>query len=178
MDFGAENCYIYGKDIRKNKTEVTYMIIELIAIVVTLVLTAALAEGGLGVGNVFLRMMDLPTLITLVLLSFPILLRNGMWKDFVRGFKLLKKDYTCSLADLKRTQDVVGLLQKQIVCAGVILMTFMMIVVLGFLQAPETLGPNVAVILITGFYVAIFEMLLLPMQIEVKRRIIDYMEAE
>ena len=46
------------------------------------------------------------------------------------------------------------------------------------MQKPEELGPNVAVILLTAFYVAIFEMLLLPVQLEVKRRIIDYMEAE
>ncbi len=178
MDFGVKNCYIYGKDIRKNETEVCDMIIELIAIVVTLVLTALMAEGGSGFGHLLLRMMDVPTLITLFLLSFSILLRNGMWKDFARGFKLLKKEYTCSLADLKRILDVVELLQKQIICAGVILMTFMMIVVLGILQDPAALGPNVAVILITGLYVAILEMLLLPMHIEAKRRIIDYMEAE
>lgn len=73
---------------------------------------------------------------------------------------------------------VVELMQKQIICAGIILISFMLIVVLGFLQKPEALGSNVAVILLTAFYVAIFEILLLPVQLEVKRRIIDYMEAE
>mgnify|MGYP005607901209 CR=1 FL=1 len=75
---------------------------------------------------------------------------------------MLRKKYTCSLADLKRTLDVVELLQKQILCAGFVLTSFMLIVVLGFLQEPSALGPNIAVVLITVFYVAIFEMLLLP----------------
>ncbi len=154
------------------------MLIEVIAIVVTLVFSALMTEGGITVGSVLLRLLDFPTLITLCMLSFPVLIRGGMWKDFVRGFKLLKKSYICSLADLKRTKDVVEMLQKQIVCAGVILMSFMLIIVLGFLSDPAALGPNIAVVLITGFYVAVFEMLLLPVHVEVKRRIIDYMEAE
>ncbi len=154
------------------------MLINLIAIAVTLVLTALMTQGGIGVGGILLCLLDMPTIITILMLSLPILLWNGMWKDLVRGFKLLRKEYSCSLSELKRTQDVVELLQKQIICAGVILIAFMMVVVLRILQEPATLGPNVAVILLTAFYVAIFEMLLLPMQVEIKRRIIDYMEAE
>jgi hypothetical protein len=50
--------------------------------------------------------------------------------------------------------------------------------VLGFLQTPSVVGVNLAVALITVLYAAIMEMLLLPIHIEVKRRIIDYMEAE
>ena len=42
-------------------------------------------------------------------------------------------------------------MQKQIICAGIILISFMLIVVLGFLQKPEALGSNVAVILLTAF---------------------------
>ena len=81
-------------------------------------------EGGLGVGHVLTMLLDAPTIVTILMLSLPILLWNGMWKDFVRGFRLLKKGYTCSLAEMKRTQDVVELMQKQIICAGIILMPF------------------------------------------------------
>lgn len=154
------------------------MLIEVIAIVVSVVLMAVVCGAQLGVGTVLTSLLDFPSLISLVALAFPILLRNGMWKDFVRGFKLLKKSYTCSLAELKRTLDVVELMQKQILYAGVILTAFAMIIVFGFLQRPEVLGVNVAVALITLLYAAVLEMLLLPLQIEAKRRIIDYMEAE
>ena len=142
------------------------------------VLMAVVCGSQLGVGVVLTSLLDFPSLVGLLILTLPILLRNGMWKDFVRGFKLLRKGYTCSLADLKRTLDVVELLQKQILYAAAILTTFSMIIVLGFLSAPETMGVNTAVALITVLYAAIFEMLLLPMHVEVKRRIIDYMEAE
>lgn len=82
------------------------------------------------------------------------------------------------LTSLLDFPSLVGLLQKQILYAAAILTTFSMIIVLGFLSTPETMGVNTAVALITVLYAAIFEMFLLPMHVEVKRRIIDYMEAE
>ena len=154
------------------------MIIEIAAIIVTILLTALMCSGNFGVGSILTMVLDFPSLISIVILAFPILLRNGMWKDFVRGFKLLSKKYKCSLADLKRTLDVVELLQKQILYAGIILTVFPTIFVLGQLSTPEIVGANIAVALIVILYAAIFEMLLLPIHIEVKRRIIDYMEAE
>jgi len=154
------------------------MLIEVVAILVSVVLMAAVCGSEIGVGTVLTSLLDFPSLISLLVLSLPILLRNGMWKDFVRGFKLLKKSYTCSLAELKRALDVVELMQRQILYAGVILTAFAIIIVLGFLQKPEIVGVNIAVALITVLYAAVLEMHLLPVQIEVKRRIIDYMEAE
>ncbi|MBQ8198210.1 MAG: hypothetical protein IJZ76_02145 [Lachnospiraceae bacterium] len=154
------------------------MIIEIAAIIVTILLTALMCSGNFGVGSILTMVLDFPSLISIVILAFPILLRNGMWKDFVRGFKLLSKKYKCSLADLKRTLDAVELLQKQILYAGIILTVFPTIFVLGQLSTPEIVGANIAVALIVILYAAIFEMLLLPIHIEVKRRIIDYMEAE
>lgn len=154
------------------------MLIELIAIVVSIVLMAVVCGSQLGVGAVLISLLDFPSLVSLLILTLPILLENGMWKDFVRGFKLLRKSYTCSLAELKRTQDVIELLQKQIIYAAVIVTVFSSIIVLGFMQTPSVMGVNLAVALITVLYAAIMEMLLLPIHIEVKRRIIDYMEAE
>lgn len=154
------------------------MLIEVVTIIVSIVLMAVVCGSQLGVGAVLTGLWDFPSLISLLVLSLPILFRNGMWKDFIRGFKLLRKSYKCSLADLKRTLDVIELLQKQILYAAIVLTVFAMIIVLGYLQTPETMGANLAVALITVFYGAILEMLLLPMHVEVKRRIIDYMEAE
>ena len=154
------------------------MLIELIAIVVSIVLMAVVCGSQIGVGVILTSLLDFPSLVGLLILTLPILLRSGMWKDFVRGFKMLRKSYSCSLADLKRTQDVIELLQKQIIYAAVIITSFSVIIVLGCLQTPSVIGVNLAVALITVLYAAIMEMLLLPIHIEVKRRIIDYMEAE
>ena len=43
---------------------------------------------------------------------------------------------------------------------------------------PSLLGPNVAISILTLFYTVVLEMLLLPLQLEVKRRIINYMDLE
>ena len=53
-----------------------------------------------------------------------------------------------------------------------------MLYLLSVLSEPEQLGPYLAITLLSGFYAVVIEMLLLPLQIEVKRRIIDYIEEE
>lgn len=52
------------------------------------------------------------------------------------------------------------------------------ITVLHNLSDLESLGPSLAVAILTVLYAMIFEMLLLPLQLEAKRRIIDYMGVD
>ena len=73
---------------------------------------------------------------------------------------------------------MVEMLQKQLIYAGIISMLLSFIHVLGNMSDLASLGPNVAVAILTMLYAVIFEMLLLPLQIEAKRRIIDYMEVD
>ncbi len=70
------------------------------------------------------------------------------------------------------------MLQKQVVCAGIMAMLLTFIIILRTLSDIHALGPNLAVAILTVFYATIIEMLLLPLHLEVKRRIIDYMELD
>ena len=70
------------------------------------------------------------------------------------------------------------MIQKQIWYAGILTMMVSVMYVMVNISDPSLLGPNIAVVVLTMFYAVILEMLLLPMVLEVKGRIINYMELE
>lgn len=148
------------------------MWMELISIVLGMILIGM--AGGLNL--IFL--IDFPSFVIILTFTAPLLLTGGVWKDFVRGWKLLKKSYTCCLSELRRTQDVVELMQKQVGYAGILSMLLSAIQILSILSDLASLGPLCAVAILTVVYAVVIEMLLLPLQMEVKRRIIDYMEVD
>ncbi len=148
------------------------MIMEIVSIILGIGIILMAGGGGL----VFL--LDPPSLAIILVFTVPLLLTGGVWKDFVRGWKLLKKSYTCSLSELRRTQDVVELMQKQVGYAGILSMLLTAIQILHILSDPASLGPLCAVAILVVVYAIVIEMLLLPLQMEAKRRIIDYMEAD
>lgn len=170
------------------------MIMELIIIVLVSIFLSGYS-GEAGIGNVVM-LLDFPTLLCIAMLSVPLLFRKGMGKDFLRAFKmqikcywifsrdeeknlrLIKKTNTFTLGEMKRSLDAVEFMQKQILYGGLISMILPVIFVLTYLDALEKMGPNLAVTLLSVFYTASLELLLLPLQVEVKRRIVNYMEEE
>lgn len=154
------------------------MIMEILSIVGGMAFLMLMTYTG-GVKAFNLRwFIDFPTMVIMMMLVIPVLMRGGLWKDFKRALKLLKKDYTCHLSELRRTKDVVEMLQKQVWYAGILTMMLSFIYVMVNIDDPSLLGPNIGVAVLTLFYAVILEMLLLPLQLEVKRRIIDYMSLE
>lgn len=153
------------------------MIMELVSIILGVFLLGTLGYEGMELYRIS-YLIDLPSLVIILILTVPVLLRGGMWKDFKRAWKLLRKDYTCHLGELRRTLDVVEMMQKQVIYAGIISLLMSLIAILHNLSDPTRLGPNMAVAILTMLYAVCFEMLLLPLQLEVKRRIIDYMEED
>ncbi len=123
-------------------------------------------------------LIDFPTMLVMLIFVIPVLMRGGVWRDFMRAFKLLKKDYTCRLSELRRTKDVLEMIQKQVWYAGILTMMVSVMYVMANISDPAMLGPNIAVVVLTLFYAVIFEMLLLPLVLEVKGRIINYMDLE
>ena len=152
------------------------MILEIISIFLGILLIGtANHESGVVDWHMFRNMIDIVSLLAILVFTAPALLRDGVWKDFKRAFKLLRKDYTCHLSELRRTLDVVEMVQKQVIYAGVISLLMAVIDILRILSDFSKLGPYLAVAILAVLYAMIFEMLLLPLQLEVKRRIIDYM---
>ncbi len=153
------------------------MIMELVSIILGVFLLGTLGYEGMELYRIS-YLIDIPSLVIILILTVPVLLRGGMWKDFKRAWKLLRKNDTCHLGELRRTLDVVEMVQRQVIYAGIISLLMSLIAILHNLSDPTRLGPNMAVAILTMLYAVCFEMLLLPLQLEVKRRIIDYMEED
>lgn len=157
------------------------MIMEVISILLGVILLSATGYGY-GYGGIelyrFSYLVDIPSLVIVLVFTVPVLFKSGVWKDFKRAWRLLRKNYICHLSELRRTLDVVEMMQKQVIYAGVICMLLSLITMLGNLSDLASVGPNMAVAILTMLYALVLEMLLLPLQLEVKRRIIDYMEVD
>ena len=151
---------------------------EVIAIVLSIIFIGGSSFGAENLLNVFSWVIDIPSLVAILILSIPILVRKGMWKDFTRTFKMMNKKYSCSIADMKRSQDAIEFAQKQIMYAGIITFILGVIAICGHIDDLSAVGPNMAVAIISVLYTAFLELLLLPVQVEIKGRIIDYMEGE
>lgn len=153
------------------------MIMEIISIMVGIILLVTYGYGEISLRQL-LFLIDMPSFIIILVFTVPVLFRGGVWKDFKRAWRLLRKDYSCHLSEIRRSLDVVEMLQKQVLYAGVISLLLTIILILGMLSDLASLGPNLAVAILTMLYAMIIEMLLLPLQLEAKRRIIDYMEVD
>lgn len=154
------------------------MIMEMISIIGGIVCLMFMTYTGGDKTFSFGWFVDLPTVMIIFIFTVPVLMRGGLWKDFKRAFRLLQKDFVCRLSELRRTRDVLEMMQKQIWYAGILTMMVSIIYVMINISDPSLLGPNIAVSVLTMFYTVILEMLLLPLQLEVKRRIINYMDFE
>lgn len=155
------------------------MIMEVVSIILGIILLGTTGSGnGWFDLHQLIFLLDPPSLIIMLVFTVPVLFKSGVWNDFKRAWRLLSRKYTCHLSELRRTLDVVEMMQKQVIYAGVICMLMTFITIMHSLSDLASLGSNLAVAILTMLYAVIFEMLLLPLQLEVKRRIIDYMEVD
>ena len=122
------------------------------------------------------RYVDIVVLVLIIVLTFPTVVSSGLWKDFLRIFSLHKPERGWKLHELKRSMDAIEVLQKQLLYAAVMIIMFQLINTLYNMENPASLGPCLAHIFMTGLYTAILELLLMPLKVEVKKQITDFME--
>lgn len=117
---------------------------------------------------------DLPSLILLVAILIPGLLIMGEWKDFVRSFSVGIKDF--GLLELKNIIEAVDAAQKLTVFGALFAIIISGVLLLGHLDTPETIGPNLAVCFLSGFYAVIIEFFLLPLRLNAERKMNEEMD--
>ena len=117
---------------------------------------------------------DLPSLILLLAILIPGLLIMGEWKDFVRSFSVGIKDF--SLLELKNIIEAVDAAQKLTVFGALFAIIISGVLLLGHLDTPETIGPNLAVCFLSGFYAVIIEFFLLPLRLNAERKMNEEMD--
>lgn len=144
---------------------------ELLLFVVVFLLTIVGSSYGFSAVSWFL---DLPSLILLVAIIIPGLLIMGEWKDFVKSFSVGIKEY--SLLELKNIIGAVDAAQKLTVFGALFAIIISGVLVLGHLDQPETIGPNLAVCFLSGLYAVIIEFFLLPLRLNAERKMNEEMD--
>ena len=144
---------------------------ELLLFLVIFLFSVLLGGWGLSAISWFL---DLPSLSLIAFVLFPGLLIMGVWKDFIKAFSVGIKPF--SLMQLKNIVEAVGAAQKLTVYGALFAIIISGVLIMGRLNDPSTLGPNLAVCFLSGFYAVIIEFLLLPLRLNAERKMNEEMD--
>ncbi len=129
--------------------------------------------GSWGIAAV-VWFLDLPSLLLIALIFIPGLLIMGQWKDFLKAFSVGIRPY--SLLELKNIIGAVDAAQKLTVYAALFAIIISGVLVMGRLDDPSTIGPNLAVCFLAGLYAVIIEFLLLPLRLNAERKMNEEMD--
>lgn len=144
---------------------------ELILFVAIFILNIVLGSWGMSAVVWF---MDLPSVLMILMVLIPGLLIMGVWKDFTKAFSVGIKQYT--LLELKNIIGAVDAAQKLTVFGALLAIIMSGVLLLGRLDDPSTIGPNLAVCFLAGFYAVIVEFFLLPLRLNAERKMNEEMD--
>ena len=147
---------------------------EIVLLVVLFLLVLTLSAGNPV--TVITWFFDIPSLLYILLMLIPGLLIMGEWKDFIKSFSVGIKPY--SLLELKNIIEAVGAAQKLTVYGALLAIITSGILLMGKLGELSTIGPNLAVCFLAGFYAVIVEFLLLPLRLNAERKMNEEMDLE
>lgn len=143
---------------------------ELILFFAVFIFTVVISFGA----SSFVRFIDLPSLLLILLILNPGLLIMGEWKDFIKSFSVGIKEYR--LLELKNIIEAVGAAQKLTVFGALFAVIVSAILVLGNISDPGKIGPHLAVCFLSAFYASIIEFLLLPLKLNAERKMNEEMD--
>ncbi len=130
-------------------------------------------SGGWGLSSIA-WFFDLPSLFFIIMILFPGLLIMGAWKDFFKAFSVGLKPF--SLLELKNIIEAVGTAQKLTICGALFAIIISGVLLMGRLDDSSTIGANLAVCCLSGFYAVIIEFLLLPLKLNAERKMNEEMD--
>lgn len=149
----------------------TVLLGEFILFIAIFLFNVIMGSWGLSAIVWFL---DIPSLLVIAMVFIPGLIIMGEWKDFTRSFSVGIKQY--SLLELKNIIEAVGAAQKMTIYGALFAIIISGILLLGRLDDPSTIGPNLAVCFLAGFYAVILEFFLLPLKLNAERKMNEEMD--
>lgn len=152
------------------------MIIEFLLSFLVLCITASVCS--LTSGGLIWELVDYALLPGIVLILAMMIFLSGYGKTFVRVFQTAKKFNNTSLAELKKTEASLDYAFKALVFICVFLMLISGIYFYLNFDKTNTLGINLATILLSLFYLSFFGMLFMILKGKLRRLIINYMAEE
>ena len=130
--------------------------------------------GGSWGMSAVLWFLDLPSFLLIALIFVPGLLIMGEWKNFIKAFSVGLRPF--SLLELKNIIGAVDAAQKLTVYGALFAIIISGVLLMGRLDDPETIGPNLAVCFLAGLYAVIIEFLLLPLRLNAERKMNEEMD--
>lgn len=129
---------------------------------------------GFGLGGNVTWFIDAPSLLILLVFAATMLLSTGLLKDFNNAFRLIaKKGAEASVREVKRAIEAVALARKVMLAAGGFTVCFSFVLILGGLNDPASLGPAMAVCVLTMLYALAFVLILLPLESGLRLKLHD-----
>ena len=144
---------------------------ELILFIVVFMINVLGGSWGM---SAVLWFFDFPLLLLIALIFVPGLLIMGEWKNFLKAFSVGIKPY--SLLELKNIIGAVDAAQKLTVYGALFAIIISGVLLMGRLDDPSTIGPNLAVCFLAGLYAVIIEFLLLPLRLNAERKMNEEMD--
>ena len=148
----------------------TVLLGELVLFLVVFFISTLGTSFGFSAVTWFL---DWPSLILVLLILIPGLIIMGEWKDFTKSFSVGIKQY--SLLELKNIIGAVDAAQKLTIYGALFAIIISGVLIIGRFD-PSTMGPNLAVCFLSGFYAVIIEFLLLPLRLNAERKMNEEMD--
>ena len=151
-------------------------ILSILAIIVSVFFMCSISSWGVGG---ILNYVDLFSLVFILLISIPVLMSAGLFRDFNRAFAItLGHKKAESLLVLKRAKEAVELARKAMLYSGVFVGIFSTVIILNQLTDFSVLGPNLSVAWLSALYGIGLDILLIPISSRLEIKIAEYMHKE
>lgn len=112
---------------------------------------------------------DFPSLIVILGITIPVLLLSGLFKDFIKSFRLLTlSENPFSKIELKKMQASIKLTIKLLGFSGILAAFVGIIASLNGFTDMAILFSNLAISLIAPLYSVLFIIILLPIEAKIK----------
>jgi len=126
---------------------------------------------GMGMSGVAL-FVDMPSLILIILFTFPMLILADLFEDFIRGYKIATGSFEYTLKELKSSKNAMDLCIKLVYISSVIGAIIGLVSVLRYIGDLSKVGPAIAVSILTVFYAFIINLVQHAVSAKIKKEII------
>lgn len=159
-----------NEDVKKrNKNAVIVTVIGLILLCLFIYLVTLISGGH----SMIIYFIDAPTLISLLGIQLIILGASGHFADFFRGFKLLFSSKSYSDEELiqlsEKSEYALSFGIKAIFLASICVGLIGFVIFMHYLSDPATIGPNLAVMVLSFLYACIISLILLVIKGRIHR---------
>ena len=145
-------------------------IISLFVLVVAFIILTFF--GGTGSVVYFI---DLPSLLILLLITIPILVSTGLFKDFMKSFQLvMEKKKVVSLIQLKKSMEGVSFTIKMNFYVGALLSLYGFVQVMVNFDGLEQIAPRLAISMLAFLYAIAINIILLSIKYKLRAMILDF----